>query len=122
MGPTEDTEYQVRDGERAIVFTGRRLARVTSHAQDKPRWIELALYLTQAQTYVLHGCGRTTLEGEVDRNWVQLADDPEGIIDRLYLFNDLGAKYMPNTSRRLLEVASLHDTRLKAAFTTQHVA
>ena len=122
MGSTEDiVHYQVRDGQRVMVFDGRRIARVSSHTKGKQRWIELALYVTEAGTYVLHGCGRTIIPGEVDRSWVQLADDPEGIIDRLYLLNDTGAKYIPNTSRRLLEVASLHDARVRSAYTVQHV-
>lgn len=115
-------KYRVRDGERVIEFEGRLLARVTSQDDTKKRWIELALYKTHAGTYVLEGVGRSLIKGEVDRRWVQLADDPEGIIDRLYLYNDTGAKYIPHTSRTLISHAGVHDDAIRRAFMVQRIA
>lgn len=115
-------KYRVRDGERVIEFEGRLLARETSRDASKQRWIELALYKTRAGTYVLEGIGRSLVQGEVDRRWVQLADDPEGIIDRLYLYNDLGAKYIPRTSRSLIISAGECDDAIRRAFTVERIA
>lgn len=116
-------QYTVRDGERLIEFTGVKLASVTSFEAGKTRWIDLELYRTRAGIYVLAGCGRSIEPGEVDRPWVQQSEDPDGIIDRLYLFNDdTGAKYIPHTSRRLLEAASANDVNIKKAYVTEHVA
>ena len=114
--------FKVQDGERVIEFEGHELASISSYEPGKSRWIELALYKTRAGTYVLTGCGRSIEDGEVDRHWVQLAADPDGIIDRLYLFNDLGAKYIPHTSRKLITMAGLHDDAIREAFATERVA
>lgn len=114
--------FQVRDNKRIIKFEGVQLAGVTSRTSGKQRWIELAIYKTRAGTYVLHGVGRTQVEDEVDRHWVQLADDPEGIIDRLYLHNELGARYIPHTSRSLIVNAGERDDAIKQAFMTQQIA
>jgi len=114
--------FQVRDSERVIKFDGVLLANVSSHTSGKQRWIELAMYKTHAGTYVLYGVGRTRMPDEVDRHWVQLADEPEGIIDRLTLHNDLGAKYIPHTSRSLLIDAGEQDDAIKQAFMAQQIA
>jgi len=116
-------QYTVRDGDRVIEFTGVKLASVTSSEPGKTRWIELALFRTRAGMYVLEGVGKSVEPGEVDRPWVQQSEDPGGIIDRLYLFNDdTGAKYIPHTSRRLLEAAGAIDDNIRRAYVTEHVA
>jgi len=116
-------QYVVRDATRHIEFTGVELASVSSNEDGKSRWIELSLYKTRGGMYVLAGCGKSVVPGETDRPWVQQSEDPYGIIDRLYLFNDdTGAKYIPRTSRRLLEDASRVDDSIKRAYATEHVA
>lgn len=114
--------YEVYDGERVFTFEGEVLAETTSWRPDKKRWIDLDLYRTRAGTYVLVGCGRTEVRGEVDRHWVQIADEPEGVIDRLTLYNELGARYIPKTSLRLLERASRNDEGILRAYSVQRVA
>lgn len=115
-------DYSVRDGDRTITFNGELLAAVSSRTEEKDRWIELRLFLTEGGTYVLYGVGCTRVPGEVERPWVQLADEPEGIIDRLYMSSDEGARYMPNTSRRLLEEAASVDARIAAAWSEERIA
>lgn len=115
-------EYEVRDADRVIKFNGRELASVTSWTDGKKRWIELDLYITEAGTYVLHGCGRSERDGEVDRHWVQIADDPEGVIDRLTLMNEIGARYIPHTSMKLLDRAGKRDEKIYEAYHVQRVA
>lgn len=115
-------QYQVRDGERVIEFDGDVLATATSKARGKSRWIELTLYKTVAGTYVLHGTGRSIVSNEVDRHWVQLAETPDGVIDRLHLRNDMGARYIPHTSQRLLKDAGERDDGIRVAFHLTHVA
>jgi hypothetical protein len=116
------TIFQVHDDERVIEFEGRVLAHVSSHESGKTRWIELALYITTAGTYILEGIGHTLMKNEHKRTWAQIADEPEGIIDRLYLYNDLGAKYIPRTSRRLLQEAAERDDGIKQAYLVERVA
>ena len=115
-------EFQVRDGERVITFAGVELASVTSRERTKQRWIELRLFKTQAGSYVLSGCGRTLKQGEVDRHWAQVSDAPEGILERLHLYNDVGERYIPTTSRRLLREAGERDAAIMQAYMVERVA
>lgn len=115
-------KYQVKDGERIIEFTGVRLARSSSFAKGKRRWITLELYRSRAGMYILCGCGHTTFAGEVDRHWVQQANEPAGVIERLYLYNDDDQKYLPHTARRLLSDAGAQDENVRKAYMTEQVA
>lgn len=115
-------KHSVDDGTRVVTFEGEELANVTSQSEEKARWIELRLFRTVGGTYVLAGCGRSTVKGEVDRNWVQLAEEPAGVIDRLYMISDEGARYMPHTSRRLLEDACDVDEEIRRAWMEEHIA
>jgi hypothetical protein len=126
MERTNDTkqmrQYTVRDNEQTLDFTGVLLAEKDSRVQTKNRWIELRLYRTQAGSYVLEGIGRTTVPGEIDRCWAQVSDEPEGIIERLYLYSENGQRYIPHTSRALLLQASRYDENLAKAYRHQHIA
>lgn len=115
-------EYEVCDEGRMIQFTGRALASVSSERPGKTRWIELALYITQAGSYVLAAVGKSTEPGEVDRPWVQVSDEPQGIIERLHLYDEGGARYIPRTSRELLVQAGRSDTAIARAFATERIA
>ena len=119
---TPNIKHEVRDGDRTIVFDGELLAEVDSRTDERARWIELKLYRTAAGTYVLAGCGRTLVQGEVDRHWVQLAEEPAGILDRLYMISDEGARYLPHTSRRLLELAGEADSQIRDTYMREHIA
>jgi len=117
------TEYEVYDDARRIQFAGVLLASVTSATPQKQRWLELSLYRTAAGAYVLAGVGRSEVAGEVDRKWAQVSLEPEGIVDRLTMFDeDTGAEYVPKTSRQLLEKASDIDGKVARAWRTHHVA
>jgi len=114
--------YTVPDRDREIQFDGELLGEVSSRTSVKERWIELALYRTDAGSYVLAGIGRSTVAGEHDRKWAEISDEPDGIIEFLYLTNDHSQRFLPNTARKLLNQASLVDERIRLAYTTQHVA
>lgn len=113
--------YTVPDRDREIQFDGEVLGRVSSRTELKQRWIELALYRTDAGSYVLAGVGRSTVPGEHDRKWAEIADEPSGVIEFLYLTNDHSQRFLPNTARRLLSQAAKADERIRLAYTTQHV-
>lgn len=116
-------EFQVWDDERCIEFAGELLAYVSSAAPGKDRWLELTVYRTAAGAFVLAGVGRSNRPGEVDRKWAQISLEPEGVIDRLTMFDeDTGAEYIPNTSRKLLSLASDKDARIKRAYTRTRIA
>lgn len=114
-------QFEVKDGSRTLSFSGRELASISSRRVGKSRWIELTLYQTAAGTYILQGIGASIVPGEVKREWAQVSDDPSGIIERLYMHNDQGARYIPTTSRMLLQQASERDRRFAAAYLTEHI-
>ena len=116
------TKYTVKDRDREIWFEGELLAQISSHTPGKTRWIELALYRTEAGSYVLAGGGMSTRPGELNRMWAEISDEPDGVIEFLYLTNDHQQRFLPNTARALLKQASTVDEKVRLAYTTQHVA
>lgn len=58
---TDHTQYEVRDGDRVLRFTGVLLAESTSRKGDTPRWIEFKLYRTAGGTYILSRIGQTVI-------------------------------------------------------------
>lgn len=114
-------EHQIKDGARTLTFRGRILSEISSRHASKRRWIELTLYVTTGGTYVLHGVGQSIVPGETKREWAQISDEPNGVIERLYLYNDQGARYIPNTSKMLLQKACERDRRFAAAYLTEHI-
>lgn len=53
---------------------------------------------------------------ETDRNWAQVSEDPEAVLDALYKYDAGGARYLTNVAQRLLERASLNDPRIEAIY------
>jgi hypothetical protein len=49
---------------------------------------------------------------EKDRNWAQVSDDPEPVLEALYKYDQGGARYLTNVAQRLLEQASAQDERI----------
>lgn len=59
---------------------------------------------------------------EVDREWAQVSDDPQAIIERLRLRDANGVHYLPRTSADALRAAAGRDDRLRAVLQApQHV-
>lgn len=54
-------EYQVRDINRTLSFTGTLLAESSSRTVGKPRWTDLRLYRTDNGTYILEKVGASRL-------------------------------------------------------------
>ncbi len=60
---------------------------------------------------------------EVDREWTQVSDEPEAVIERLRLRDRDGVFYLPRTSQTALDQAAALDERMQAALIApQHVA
>jgi hypothetical protein len=114
--------YEVRDRDRVIHFRGELLAATSSQETGKQRWIELALYRTEAGNFVVQGIGRSLREGESDRCWAQVSDEAAGVVERLTLYDDNGVRYMPWVNERLLRTAATLDARIHEALHQEHVA
>jgi hypothetical protein len=50
------------------------------------------------------------------RNWAQVSDDPNNVIDALYKQDNGGASYLTNVAQRLLESASELDEGIKISY------
>jgi hypothetical protein len=53
---------------------------------------------------------------ETDRNWAQVSEDPEAVLDALYKYDAGGARYLTNVAQRLLERASITDPRIESIY------
>lgn len=78
----EEFEVINSDGQ-TLRFTGEMVAQVSAELPEKARWTEFQLYLTDFQTWVLQGIGRTRVPGESDRHWYIVSGDPGDWIDKI---------------------------------------
>lgn len=113
---TPTFDHVVIDGARELRFNGELLASSTSEASGKQRWAEFALYRTTSGRYVLAGAGRSTMPGEVDKRWAQVSDDAHAIIERLTMYDNNEARYIPSVAQKLLARAALVDEGIRNAF------
>lgn len=66
-----------------LQFTGELVAEASAELPEKSRWTEFYLYLTDFNTWVLQGIGRTRFPGETDRYWYIVSSDPGDFIDKI---------------------------------------
>jgi len=66
--------------------------------------------------------GSAGLVKEQDREWAQVSEEPEAVIERLRLRDSDGVWYVPSTSTRALEAAASVDEGIKRAlYAPQHI-
>lgn len=53
---------------------------------------------------------------EKDRNWAQVSEEPEAVLDALYKYDQGGARYLTNVAQRLLENASDKDDKIDSIY------
>jgi hypothetical protein len=53
---------------------------------------------------------------EKDRNWAQVSDDPNAVLEALYKYDDSGARYLTHVAQRLMADASKLDKAIEAAY------
>lgn len=58
---------------------------------------------------------------EQPRYFALVAEDPEGVLDALYKYDQAGARYLTKVAERLLEDAATHDARLDKAYSTETI-
>lgn len=64
-------------------FTGELVASVSAELPEKDRWTVFELYLSDFNSWILHGIGKTRLAGESDRHWYIVSSDPADFIDKI---------------------------------------
>lgn len=58
---------------------------------------------------------------ETPRYWAQVIDSGQGVVESLYKYDDLGARYLTNVARTLLSTAARIDPEIEDAFFNQIV-
>lgn len=53
---------------------------------------------------------------EKNRNWAQVSEEPEAVLDALYKYDQGGAKYLTNVAKNLLEDASENDDKIDSIY------
>jgi len=136
--------HEVKDGSRTLQFNGRLLGESSSWRRGSTRWIEFKLFRTEnghtptcplVKRYGLKEGSSEELSTdsipceecnpsynlpiifpETDRNWAQVSEDPDAVLDALYKYDAGGARYLTNVAQRLLERASLNDPKIEAIY------
>ena len=80
--PTPMFEARNSDGH-VIKFDGELVSKVSAELPEKDRWTEFYLYLTDFNTWVLQGIGRSRIPGESDRYWYIVSSDPQDWLDKI---------------------------------------
>ena len=58
---------------------------------------------------------------ETDRNWAQVSEDPEAVLEALYKYDAGGARYLTNVAQRLLEKASVNDLKIEEIYKVEMI-
>ena len=66
-----------------LKFTGEIVAKVSAELPEKDRWTEFTLFLTDFNTWILQGVGRSRVKGEKDRHWYVVSSDPADFLDKI---------------------------------------
>lgn len=53
---------------------------------------------------------------EKDRNWAQVSDDPNAVLEALYKYDESGARYLTHVAQRLLEEAANSDKGIDTVY------
>jgi hypothetical protein len=114
--------YEVFDQDRCLRFTGVLLGEASSQRPGKPRWTEVQIFKTQADQYVVHRVGRSSLPNEVDWHSSNVAEDPRGAVEFLHQVDELGSRYMTYVDRTAADRASEVDEDFAQAYKVQEVA
>jgi hypothetical protein len=80
----EDRTYTVTNSEgQELKFTGELVSHVSAQLPEKQRWTEFTLYLTDFDTWILHGVGKSRIPGESDRHWYIVSSEPSDWIEKI---------------------------------------
>jgi hypothetical protein len=66
-----------------LKFTGELVSSVSAELPEKDRWTTFDLYLTDFNTWILQGVGRSRVKGEKDRFWYVVSSDPADWLDKI---------------------------------------
>jgi hypothetical protein len=55
------------------------------------------------------------------RNWAQVSEDPEAVLEALYKYDSGGARYLTNVAQRLLEQSSEKDEKIESVYKVEMI-
>jgi hypothetical protein len=53
---------------------------------------------------------------EKHRYWAQVSEEPQAVLEAIYKYDDGGARYLTNVAQRLLESASINDSKIESVY------
>lgn len=105
----------VYPGDESIVLRDADVSGTgTSFADDKDRWSEATVVLTDAGNYFVAVVGRSRLPNETDRHWAMFHEEPEELI-RALCRRWRNHRGLPPYLHRALSEAAADDDRLNDA-------
>ena len=117
---TTTDDHVLQDGDRQVSFCGDLLSSASTEEDGKERWSEMFIYLKCDGGYVVHGVGRSSVEGETSREWIRDCATADAVIKALTRRAD-DVSYMPKVNVVLLQRASQIDDALHEASSTQAI-
>lgn len=114
-------QFTVHDREREFSFEGELIGHASSAASGKKNWIELSIYRTTSNRYIVAGVGKTSVPGQQDRPWAHVCETAAGVVEACYLVDEKEIRYLTLVNRRALTAAALEDEDIMRAFTHEVV-
>lgn len=108
----EPIVYEAINSDGSVLkFTGEIVAQVSSEIPEKDNWTEFTLYLTDFNTWILQGVGRTKVKGQKDRYWYVVSSEPSDFLDKILGENvsRLAKKLLANAFSYLRDCDSIDD-------------
>lgn len=103
-----------RDGQAPLAFDGFYLGGKSSRRDDKSRWTEIHIYVTEGDKFVVHVAGMSVVPGEVARNTVSVHEDAVSMVKGMAKRHGLSF-----VARGALEEAAELDDEVREALALQ---
>ena len=84
MANDDDRTFEAiaADGS-VLTFTGELVSHVSAELPEKLRYTEFFLYLSDFNTWILQGVGRSRVKGETDRFWYVVSSEPGDWLEKI---------------------------------------
>lgn len=98
-----------------LVFTGAHIAHADSRdrthklPEDRPRWTEIDIYVTDTDKWVVVVAGCTVVDGEEDREVITICETPEDVQEAVRVRS---SRVITGTATDALAQAASNDPRL----------
>lgn len=101
-----------RPGQVDLVFDGDLLSEVSTYERGKRRWVEIRIYKTTTDKWVVDVFAPSIIAGETNRTTVTVCDTAMDVRKALTRENREGVRYLTDTALDALEDAADKDPDL----------